>query len=457
MSRERARVVWIAAALLLATLPACAPKTTPPPAPGAPRFPEFVFPAPPAALAGAGATSRHQAGWQWLQAGDLRSAEREFSATLKGSPQFFPAEAGLAYVALARKNFKEAAVRFDRALAADPAYAPALAGRGEALLGLGDRPAALASFEAALTADPGLGALRSRIDVLRFRGLQDDITAARSAAESGRLAEARQLYERAIAASPESPFLHRELAAVEHRERNYAAALSHAQRAAQLDPSDSRAHVLAGEIYEALAEFGRAADAYAAAAALEPSEALTAKVEALRERAALAALPPEYRAIETSPSITRAQLAALIGVQLEDLLKRSRRRPTVVMTDTRDHWAAPWILGVVAAGVMEAYPNHAFQPNAVLRRGELAAAASRALALVGTGRPKLEAAWRNSRRRFPDVPPSHLSYPAVAMVVEAGVMTTMEDGSFQLTRPVSGAEAMAAVRKLRELSGSKSR
>jgi hypothetical protein len=36
--------------------------------------------------------------------------------------------------------------------------------------------------------------------------------------------------------------------------------------------------------------------------------------------------------------------------------------------------------------------------------------------------------------------------------VEAGVMTTLEDGSFDLSRAVTGAEAVAAVRTLEDLA-----
>ncbi len=436
---------------------ACAPKAGPPPVPGAPRFPDFVPPTAPADLAPPDVVGRHDAAWQLLQAGDLRASERQFAAIVKETPAFYPANAGLGYVALARKDFKEAVTHFDRALAAAARYVPALVGRGEALLGAGDRAGALASFEAAVEAEPDRASLRERVEVLRFRGLQDDITAARKAAEGGRLAEARQIYERAIAASPESPFLHRELAIVERRDSNMTAALAHAEKAAALDPNEPRNFILIGEIYEAQAQFARASEAYATAAALEPSDALSDKIQALHERAAFAAMPIEYQAIDGAATVTRAQLAALIGVHLDELLKRARRRTTVVMTDTRANWAAPWIQAVTRAGIMEAYPNHTFQPNALVHRSDLAAAASQALSLIAAERPRLAAAWRNPRRRFPDLPPGHLSFPAAALAVEAGVMAPTEDGSFELTRPVTGTEALAAVRKLKELAGSRAR
>ena len=43
------------------------------------------------------------------------------------------------------------------------------------------------------------------------------------------------------------------------------------------------------------------------------------------------------------------------------------------------------------------------------------------------------------------------------MAVESGVMATLNDGTFQLTRPVTGQEALRAVKKLEELSGRKPR
>lgn len=436
---------------------ACAPKAPPAPVPGAARFPAFPYPAPPDALAASPAVMQHRLGWEWLQSGDFRAAERNFTAVLEKTPEFYPAEAGLGYIALAQQDYPQAVARFDRAVAADPAYVPALLGRGEAQLALGNTEQALRSLEAAVAADPSLTSIRTRVEVLRVRGLQEQVDAARKAAEAGRLPEARAAYTEAIAASPQSPFLYRELAEVERRAGHVAAALVHAEKAAELDPSDPRALVMLGEMYEAQGDYPRAIDTYMAAVALEPNDALDARIETLRERLAFEAMPEEYKAIEASPTVTRAQLAALFGVRLEDLLRRSRRRNAVVITDIRNNWAAHWILSVTRAGVMEVYLNHTFQPGAIVRRGDLADAASRALGLLAADNPRLAMPWRNARRRFPDLHPGHLRYPAASLAVEAGVMMPMEDGSFELSRPVTGAEAVAAVRTIEELAEPRTR
>jgi tetratricopeptide (TPR) repeat protein len=284
-----------AGALLTAALSlfGCGPARVAPPAPVAPKYPEFVFPAAPATVAAPGAIDRQQAGWNFLQAGDTRAAEKEFNAALKQSPGFYPAEAALGYAALARKDASAAIGHFEKALSQNGAYAPALAGKGDALLSQNHLDLALRAFEDALSADPTLQALRARVDVLKFRTAQQDIASARKAADEGHFDEARKLYQEAIAASPQSAFLYRELAAVDQKSGDATSALAHAERAGTLDPSDARTQVLIGQIYESQRQWAKAADAYAAANALEPSEALNTKIEELRERGAFDSMPDE--------------------------------------------------------------------------------------------------------------------------------------------------------------------
>ena len=449
----------LALAALLAAAAACAPKAPDLPASGGvSKYPEFIYPAAPGDMGTPAAQERHKAGWLWLQAGDLRAAERNFTTTLKLVPDFYPAETGLGYVELARKEHKAAVSHFDNAVVMNPRYVPALVGRGEALLALGNRDQALRSFEAAMASDADLSALRSRVEVLRFRGLQDDVSAARRAAESGDLDEARAAYQRALASSPQSPFLLRELALVERRAGNLSRAVALIQQALEQEPTDVRTLMVLGELHESQGDFGKAIEAYEGVVALEVNDAVEKRIDTLHEKLLLAALPPEFHAIQNAPSVSRADLAALFGVRLDEVIKRWPRRDAEVITDVRGHWASPWIQAVTRAGLMEVYPNHTFQPAAGVRRSDLAQAASRVLTLIGREKPALGERWKgSSRRRFLDVSQGHPAYAAASLVVEAGVMRPAEDGSFLLSRPVSGAEAVAAVRKLEELAESSTR
>jgi tetratricopeptide (TPR) repeat protein len=420
-----------------------------PPAPAMPRHPEFIYPAVPEGTDAIQVT-RIERGWRYLQSDDARPAEREFAAALQQQPSFHPAETGLGYVELAERNAKNAVERFERALRSAAAYTPALIGRGQALLELGRDGEALASFEDAVEADPSLTDLQSRIAVLRFRAVQDNLVRAKTASDAGRLAEARVAYQQAIAASPDSAFLYRDLAAVERRSGEVALALEHFRRAVALDPSDARSHAQIGAILEEQGDAAGALGAYETARAIDPAEAPAERIARLRENAALARLPAEYRAIPASETATRGDVAAVIGVRLDALLASTRPRQ-VVVTDIRNHWAQPWILTAVRAGVMDTQPNYTFQPGARVRRGDLALVVSRVLGLIATLHPT-RARWLSARVTIADLATGHLSYPAVSQAVASGVMTLDAAGAFQLLRPVTGAEVVDAVARLEALA-----
>jgi tetratricopeptide (TPR) repeat protein len=435
---------------------ACAVKTVPPaPAVTAPKFPEFMRPAVPAAFSSGPAAEGAARGWEFLQAGDLKNAEREFAGALKAAPGFYPAETSLGYMELARKDARAALPHFDRALELNPQHVDvsALVGRGEALLLLTRQADALASFAAAVAADPSQTDVARRVEVLRFRLVEQGLARARDAARAGRFDEAAQAYLSAIASSPDSPFLYRELAGVERQKGNADAALEHFRKAVELDPGDAKSIAQIGELLEARGDLDGAAKAYADALAIEPGAAVETRLEGVRVKIALAKLPAEYRAIDQAPQVTRADLAALIGIRLGGLLQNVGGRDAALITDVRNNWAATWIMAVARAGVMEPFPNHAFQPRTIVRRVDLAQAVARLLARVAAQNPGRARTWEAARLKFGDLQPSHLAYPAASAAVAAGVMATGPDNTFQPSRSVTGAEALDAIAKVEALAG----
>ena len=435
---------------LLVAAGACASRIVPP-LPTVLKYPEFRYPVVPRELSGAGESTRITMGWRFLQNDDLRNANREFAAALKESPALYPARTGTAYVALAGRNFDSALSSFDAVLRTAPQYVPALMGRGQTLLALNRDADALADFEAALAADASLADVRRRIDVLRFRRLQDLIEGARGAAAAGRLQDAQRAYEGALAASPDSAFLHRELGVVARRQGHAGGAMEHFRRAVELDPADVASLVQLGELQEARQDFAAAEAAYRRAAEIEPGPELTKRLAAVAESAREARLPPAFRAISGEARITRGQLAALVGVRLDDVLRDATPRD-VVMTDISGHWSAPWITQVSRAGVMEPFANHTFQPDSPVTRADLAGAVSRLVALMAASRPPLRPRL-TERPRIADMSPGHLSYPAASVAVATGVMPLRDGGRFDIARPVSGPEATEALRRLRALAG----
>jgi tetratricopeptide (TPR) repeat protein len=440
-----ALALLVTAAILGAS---CAPKTAPPPASGALKYPDYIYPAPPARVGDARARARLTEGWNALQSGDLKGADAVLGQLIRQQAGFYPAAVGLGYVALAQGRPKDALARFDAVAAVAARYGPALAGRGEALLAAGQRDAALAAFEAALAADASLGDLRRRIDALTLDRIQDRVAAARKAADAGRLDEARDGYAAAIAWSPDTAFLYRDLGAVELRRKNLPGAEQAFQKAVALDPTDARALSGLAAVLDERGNPDGAISALERAYALEPSDAIRQRIERLRERGQASGLPPEYAAIPGLPQATRGDLAALVGIRLRTVLAAAKSRPSVVATDVRGHWASGWVMDVIRSGVMDVLPNHTFQPRAVVRRAELARTCSRLLVIAGASPSRADRA----RVSMADVGAGHLSYDDIAAAVAAGVLA-LEGGSFRPSRVVTGKEAADAIGRIERITG----
>jgi len=440
----------LALLLLAAVLGAsCAPKTAPPPAAaGALKYPDYVYPAPPARIGDARARARLTEGWNALQSGDLKGADTVLGQLAGQQAGFYPAAVGHGYVALAQGRPKDALARFDDVVSRAPRYGPALAGRGEALLAAGQRDAALEAFEAALAADASLGDLRRRIDALTLDRFQDRVAAARKAADAGRLDEARDGYAAAIAWSPDTAFLYRDLGAVELRRKNLPGAEQAFQKALALDPTDPRAFSGLATVLEERGNPDGAISALERAYALEPTDAIRQRIERLRERGQARGLPPEYAAIPGLPQATRGDLAALVGIRLRTVLAAAKSRPSVVATDVRGHWASRWVMDVIRSGVMDVLPNHTFQPRAVVQRAELAQTCSRLLVIAGASPSRADRA----RVSMADVGAGHLSYDDIAAAVAAGVLA-LEGGSFRPSRVVTGKEAADAIGRIERITG----
>lgn len=418
-----------------------------------PAYPDFVFPAAPSSYAESPAADEQRDAWAFLQTGDLAQAETRFAALLERDAAFFPAAAGLGWVDLARGGYRDALEHFDAALGAAAHYVPALVGRGDALLGADDISGALASFEGALAAASAPARVVRLVGELRLRVMTERYDDALAAVAAGRLSEAEAAYADVIAASPDSAFLYLELARLKQRQAETAEALVWTRRARQLEPNEPGAVLLEASLLEALGELSAAEDAYELAEAIDPTDASAAGLARVRRELQLAGLPEQYRSLAGAASATRGDLAALLGVRLAELLDDAAfGAPTPILTDTRDHWASPWIVEAARAGVMGIGAGNRFEPERIVRRGDLADVVAAALVLIADFDPDAARRWQTARVEFSDMNPGHLNYESATRAIAAGVLRVDGDRRFDPIRPVSGAEAVDAVERLAQLA-----
>jgi hypothetical protein len=167
------------------------------------------------------------------------------------------------------------------------------------------------------------------------------------------------------------------------------------------------------------------------------------------------------RQIAVQPSVTRAQLAALLveDVGLGMLLKPppADESPRMVPADTRDNPYREQIVTLLSwhlRGVELVYDNTAqayvFQPDAPVRRKELAIALEDVVIRL-TGDPSIAHGFvGHDKSLFGDIPPTAAWYNACATAVSRGLMESDVRGAFRPDAEVEGADALLAARVLRQ-------
>ena len=173
-------------------------------------------------------------------------------------------------------------------------------------------------------------------------------------------------------------------------------------------------------------------------------ESLEAKVNELEDLGRWGNDIGSFREIKEADSLTREQLAAVI-VRYFPQVTDFRQHPQIV-TDIEDSWARVEIQIVVGIGLIDALPNHTFEPATPISRGQFALLLSRMISLLSIS--------PNSAPPIPltDVVPSTTLYSEIQLVVGHGLMSLDDGGNFNLNGNVSGKEAVSAVEHLLALS-----
>jgi hypothetical protein len=157
-------------------------------------------------------------------------------------------------------------------------------------------------------------------------------------------------------------------------------------------------------------------------------------------------LPEEMIPLSEVQVLSRAGLAVLLNMELPvRTFDFPAEMPMVV--DVSDHWARNEVLNSVRLGLMPVFSNHRFHPDQPVTRGEVAHVLARVLAMKRVGILRLKI----SPELPADLPRSHLYYPAVRRVLEAGLMQLDSAGRFSVADDVSGNQALSYLEETRKL------
>jgi hypothetical protein len=152
-----------------------------------------------------------------------------------------------------------------------------------------------------------------------------------------------------------------------------------------------------------------------------------------------------FQSIETTDSLTREQLAAII-IRYFPQVTEFQQDPQI-LTDIQNSWASPEIRAVVGVGLIDAFPNHTFQPTGQIHRADLVVSLARLYRLLGlsaesSGLPPISVSG---------VAPGSGLYRDIQLVLGRRLLALDESGGFSIDARASGEDAIHGVERLLEL------
>jgi tetratricopeptide (TPR) repeat protein len=243
------------------------------------------------------------------------------------------------------------------------------------------------------------------------------------------------------------------------------------------EPNNPRLHYYMGLCYKMALDFDKAATMFRAVLEMNRDFVAEASAEwAVIQKIQRAAPGTEIgKKIALIDKIDRADVAALFDqeMNLEKLFtKRGTKTydtgfkaPTeastkmetetstkmAAATDIADNWLMPSIETVLKLQIrgLEAGPNHKFEPEKLITKGEFALMLEDILIKV-TGDEKLATKFLGATSPFPDVRNDHYAFNAIMIATSRGFLEADKaTGEFKAGEPVSGADALLAIREFK--------
>jgi tetratricopeptide (TPR) repeat protein len=343
---------------------------------------------------------------------DDAKLRKDLESLLRKEKTFDPAWVMEGYLALYKGDNAAARARFSDALKVNPNNRIAVYYLAELAFARGEYTQAATLYGQLLSMPvslPDLDTKRQRATLLAMDSL---LNGAATAERENRFSEAEDRYRQALKIAPNEPVLHTRLADVLLKQNR---------------------------TEEAEAE-RKAAEGLVPALAAKPTEAESTKADDLEDLGRWGSDIDVFHRIRDAEATTREQVALLI-VRYFPQVTEFRQTPRIV-TDIENSGAKAEIQMVVAVGLMDPLPNHAFEPAAEVTRGDLARTLARLSRMIGiSDSPSVPISPS-------DLAPTNAMYPDIQLVLASGLLTVGDSGSFDVSGRVSGPQAVRAAERL---------
>ncbi len=376
--------------------------------------------------------------WQSMKQGNTNKAIKLLTKLGQESPFFY---VGMGYAAYVQQDLPSAENYFKVATIDFPDLAMAHLGLGQIYQETGRDDLAFTSYREVLKYDPDHPWAKARYEDIQEMKTSESIREALSAEEAGNMEAAKTAYLRALYYTPQSTEVHLAMAALYTREEQYDNATIHFKAAMADEPENTEILAAYADSLFQSGDNSQSLETYERLLELTPDdEQAQQRIEILKNRLGIFELPSQYNIIPAAETVTKEQLAALLGVKFKNILDTPQTKPPIII-DISTSWASRYILDASSLGLLDVYPNHTFQPQKIITRAEMAEVLHRLIRQLERQGYRFIQQIPPERIQITDVSPDNFYYRPIVLMISYDLMSLAAGRNFNPDQIVSGAEA----------------
>lgn len=387
----------------------------------------------------------YAAGLDYLREGDPQAAIDSFRRSAVRDEYLFIAY-GYAY--LSKEEYEIARRNFEKALAINPDNKDARIGMQ--LLSEPD-----ASREELLQAYSRLGArypgdrwIQQRVEEIRREGREHYLKqAGKVRGDEDRQEEYIQHLKQAEVFGGRSDPVNLQIARFYRDQNDLPAATRYLEKYVMANEGDVQAMRELARLYERMEKYDQSLLVYRKIQALQPDQLeWQDRINEIKTLLYESDLPQKFKNIFFKESLTREDLAALVGHYFQDFLMIEGT--PVIISDIGDSYARNQIILVCSNGIMQLKPDHSFDLYREVGRADFCTILNSLMRYLETRGYRLNLKVQRDLLRPVDVSAEHRSYSTILLLINLGIMDLDSQGRFNPTLSVKPYEAMAALKKI---------
>lgn len=377
--------------------------------------------------------------WKNLKKGKIKKARHMFSQLDEDNPFY---SVGLGYSHLLLDDFQASEKYFQNALQNNPDMVLAHLGLAQLYKKTGREDQMFSRFREILKREPEHPWVKPKYESIKRKKTQQYFKQGQNYLSQGNTKESKQAFRKALYYSPNSKEAHLALAEMYAEEDAFEKALVHLKTASSQEPENVEILKKYGETLLEAKKYKKSLKTYKKIAEIEPQNSqVQQRIESLKNRLGIYELPPQYNVIPSTESITKEQLAALIGEKFKNVLDKSQKSPPIII-DISTSWASESIIQTATLGLMDVYPDHTFQPKKVITRAEMAEILLRLINHLKEEGYTLLRQIPPEKIKISDVSPENYYYRPILQILSYDLMNLTPKKEFQPEHPVSGQKSI---------------